>query len=253
MKINIKKAFLLPITGDKWVFKLIYGCMLYIIPAIFQHFPSHMPYAITIYLIISIVLPSLANGYIVESAHNEIKDRSKIMPEWENNNIKYIKQGLLLELLYIIYSIPLLLLGLLIYFPYLLWNYSIYHRLHFNIIDYIGVSIYISMYFILLTALSSINYAKDFKFIDGLNILYTIRLILRNCKAFLVCFSLSFLLINTYTLINICHNKLLSSIIYGINFPINLIILNLFSQFYKQTTKTHLDSPAGWALRTIIK
>ncbi|MCK7504640.1 MAG: hypothetical protein MZV70_11515 [Desulfobacterales bacterium] len=68
----------------------------------YQNAASNIPVFMRIFLsifdfsplLIVIAIDALVFGYILRTIHNEIKDNSPLLPDWNNNFLDFLKRGL---------------------------------------------------------------------------------------------------------------------------------------------------------------
>lgn len=225
MKLNIKKAILLPFSGKGWFLRLIVIS--------FLSFSMNTYYYNKYSFIPMLFLAFLFLGYFSQFAHNEINDINPTLPSWKLDLLKYFKYGFICFIGLFIYAI---LLGIII-------------SLIGTLVDIFKIGFWdnlnqimsnIELIFIILI---QCIYSEKFKFKDLLNFLKPIKIILNNKLVFLSCILIIFISdkIAIYygsnaELIYIKH------LIFLVIKPLGyLILINILAQAYKgdmQKTKT---------------
>lgn len=113
MELNVKKAFCSPFSDEKWYLKLIFPSIM----ASFNLIPNawlkqHPIEFLVLFLII--LIPSFAlKGFFIQFAHNEIHDKSPLLPELKSNGKNFLKYGVKLVGVFVIYMLIFLLIAFL--------------------------------------------------------------------------------------------------------------------------------------------
>jgi len=217
MKLDIKRAFLLPFSGYDWLPRLIVLSVLSF---------SAIDYDYKLYsFIILVPLWSLLLGYLSQFMHNEINNIYPSLPSWKLDILRYFRYGFICSIGILIYFIiscffilPIGVLAKMIHNNYLEYLY--------NFMNQIGSTI-----FIIVPCL----YSDNFKFKDILNFPLLRKFIFNAKLEFFISLSIYLILhqiidVFFFTKKIIFIKTILISIILAITF---LIVFNLFAQTYK--------------------
>lgn len=95
MKLDIKKAFLSPFTGEGWFGKVtLFGILNIICFAFNEFFKTNYDKYLLLVFIICMPLGVMLSGYSLQYIHNEIYDIYPILPQWKQNIKSYLKKGI---------------------------------------------------------------------------------------------------------------------------------------------------------------
>ncbi|EKE04210.1 MAG: hypothetical protein ACD_20C00097G0027 [uncultured bacterium] len=260
MKIDIKRAFIFPFNDSNWIINIFIGgvfCALslligllgYLLLIMLKFSGFHLSQT-TVNVIdigsyaLSWIFYLFPLGFFIQSMHTLITRNEYILPEWENNYLKFFKLGVKNLLINIGYILTLL-SGLLIFLGYLIWD------------DYLELSDFYNPYFIfqqepaivifIIIAISMIikaispyimaSYAERFSIGDAFDLINIIRRILKGWKEFLIAtfviiiIDIIFIFLYIISVLTIIGVALLPFLI----FLYNLICFNIVSQVYKNS------------------
>jgi len=116
MELDIKKALNSPFSEEKWHIKLILPFIVAILGLITSAFYKDYPTMSNIVNLISIIPSIILGGFYVQFAHNEIHDKTPLLPDLELGVMDFLKYGFkLLGVVLVYFSIAIigLLLGLI--------------------------------------------------------------------------------------------------------------------------------------------
>lgn len=113
MKLDIKKAVLLPFSEEKWYLKLIFPSITIFLFLVLYPKP-HMPvFAILISLLLIIISGIVLNGFFIQFRHNEICSLKPLIPELMEMLKDYFIYGLNSTGIHLMYAIPIFLLSII--------------------------------------------------------------------------------------------------------------------------------------------
>lgn len=122
MELDIKKAFLSPFSEKRWYIKLIFPCTTMILILILLDPPLMRTILIpdiAVWIIAIACIPALVFllGFFAQFIHNEISNNKPLLPGMEVKFRDYFIYGLISLGIFLIYSIPNSLLGLIKHTP----------------------------------------------------------------------------------------------------------------------------------------
>lgn len=263
MSLDIKKAFKIPISDNCWLQKLLIGGLfvfgvfilhfiLGFINAIFDFSVNRagsellllVNFAKLIFGLIAFILMTalyaVPQGYLVQVAHNEIKQESPSLPEWDNKFYDYFKFGLNIIAINFIYSF---IISLILAIPTIIAGVIINLYQDNSLISAITIffASIISFPFILIYLLVSpfiiMFYADEFTFQDAFKIDKILAAIYRVMPGYLASIGLSiliFLLIPLLLILLACTCIGIILIPFLI-LPLLIIVYDLFAQLYRES------------------
>lgn len=258
MNLDIKKAFKFPFTEDQWLEKLLVGGAIFIIIAIvhlifFVSFggavvismigPATISSGLKIvfsllFILLFVTTHAIPVGYILQSAHNEIKNQGELLPSWSQSFLKYFKQGIYYFLIIYVYLFVFFTISLIPLIPGFI-VFSMYQdNSPLAVLGLVAsglVILPILFVFLLLLPFIMLCYAEDFKFQDAFRLDKILKLLSKSFPEYVVCIALSI----AVSMLFFLACSILSSVCIGILLvpflilPTKLIAINLFAQTYK--------------------
>ena len=250
MSIDIKKAFKFTFKSPDWQKKLLVGGGITFLAVIINEVLSFFyrphtygahPDLKAVYIAmcsnplfyVSMLIMTLINafviGYVLQSAHNEIKNEEPLLPEWKSRYSLYFKNGIIYTLLLYPYYILSFIWGVFIGFFIAMNHVENGFTISIVLACCFGVAFAIILPFI------KASYAENFNWKDAFNLKRIFSLIMEVPKEYflniglviaLTLGSLICVLILTCT----CIGILLAPVV---GLLCSLIITNLFAQTYK--------------------
>ena len=255
MGINVKKAFQFVFADSEWIQKILIGGLFFfgaflldlalslaiervVLPQLNIQLTdmSRSMLQTVVNSIVNIPILAFAMGYIIQSAHNEVKDEAPLLPNWDSRFFDYFKKGVVYYLIYFGYYLFIfliaLVIGLLAASAFVVFNpnFQATNALAGGIGGIIGLLFAIVSPFITLFYADNFNWKDAFKFREILNAIsktfpYYAKSLLITAGLWIAWLPIYFIL--TLTCIGAIIPQFLVLIVH-------LITVNLFAQTYKE-------------------
>lgn len=242
MRLDFKKAILLPFSGKDWFLRLIVLSILSISQIGF-HFVIYSKMNFNLYndIIVWMILGLLFFGYFCQFAHNEFNNVSPSLPSWKLDFVKYLRQGFICS---IGMFINLLILSALIV-PF----YALIQAIHGDYINYLSTVIYYQLFKIVTIYtifMVPCFYAFKFRFKDMLAFKKNAQTFSNAKLEFLLCFAVFLISSKIISLLSL-HIKpiyiqvILTSLILSI---VYIVTFDLFIQTFKLSKQRYIELTA---------
>ncbi|OGH97025.1 MAG: hypothetical protein A2104_09720 [Candidatus Melainabacteria bacterium GWF2_32_7] len=260
MSVDIKKAFYFPFRDNLWLQKLLIGGIfffaVFILHTIMGFLNAVVRIPISDYgtqmplitrgikaifsLFMTVLIYAIPMGYVLQSVHNEIKGETPLLPDWDSKFLSYFKYGLYffaanflyLFIIAIVAAIPTMISSIVFG---LYRDNPIVSILSLTFIV-LFVTPFVLIYLVILPFIAT-SYADNFNFQDAFKLDKIFIGISRVIPDYLASAGLSIiilLLIPLLLVLSVCTCIGILVIPFLI-LPALLIVLNLFSQTYKQS------------------
>lgn len=226
MDLDIKKAFCSPFSSEKWYIKLVFP---FIISACFLIFDKnwHLNKSTQIIAIFCFTIPYLVLwGYFTQFQHNEIHNKSEILPILNNKLINYLTYGINLAGISLAYTF----FSVLIFIPII--PFFIF-KVNLIILTLLAIAyIFIAVFLLIALIFSECSYADNFCFKDAFRFKYIFNLMSNVKFEIFILISISILLSVILKFILMFTNIIL--VLYPfLRVFVKLVAYNIAAQVYK--------------------
>lgn len=109
MKLDFKKAFNSPFSDEKWYIKMIFPFILAILGIISSTFYKNDQATNAVINLVTLIPSIILGGFYAQFAHNEIYDKSPLLPDLESGVKDFLKYGFkLLGVMIVYFSIVII-------------------------------------------------------------------------------------------------------------------------------------------------
>ncbi|OGI17275.1 MAG: hypothetical protein A2287_07690 [Candidatus Melainabacteria bacterium RIFOXYA12_FULL_32_12] len=254
MGIDVKKSFRFIFSDSEWPQKIAIGGLFFfgaflvnialnvildrvIIPQLnlqLTQFDKSMIQTV-LDTLVNIPVLAFAMGYIIQSAHNEVKNETPLLPNWDSKFFNYFKTGFIYYLINIGYYFFIVLIAVII--GLLVMLFSLILNFNFNVSNAAGaIGGILGLLFAIVSPFITLFYADNFNWKDAFKLREIFNAISKVFSDYLISFGilaglwilwLPVYLILTFTCIGAIIPQFLVLIVH-------LITVNLFAQTYKE-------------------
>lgn len=266
MNIDLKSTIGKLFVDPKWVQKLLIGGLFYFTSqfintmiSIFEYVTvknqnftdvpmlsmlSALAFKLSILVMITF-LTAIPIGYVIQSVHNQINKKDEFLPEWNNNMYFYFMNGLRYYLISFIYTVVLSFVILTPFIAGAIFLKTLNSNsfvIFSNVALFIIFSIILLLVFLLLCPLIFISFAEHFKIIDAFNLKKFYTVLSQKFTDFVMCYLLVIVVGVTQVILSLILTCTCVGIILipFLHLPVLLVIMNLFTEVYLESTPNQL-------------
>lgn len=232
MNIDLKSSLLFPFRSAGWFKKLLFAWIFIFLPITLIINITYYDYYATLYLALTMLFQfSFSFGYMIQSAHNVIKDEDAVLPSWTNNFINYFSIGLQYLIVLFLYSLPFIMFIMAIYIWNSLQNWSEFIQFA---PAFIALMILFLAFVIIIPFVAAL-FAENFNFKDAFRLRKIINIISKHPAKYLAISGASSMLwILVILFKSTFYNNFAGIVILAFSILyLQFITLNIFAQIYK--------------------
>ena len=253
MSINIEKSFKFIFADPDWHKKMGILAIMFSITSLISYIKN--PCLAFMLAITGMAVSCIYQGYFLQSAQNEIKSKSEILPAWEDIG-SYFITGVAFLFASFLYFLPIFLLSIPLVVAGISYAASLANKggvapssVDFSAFGPVAVllglaAVGILLILLLIMPFITMSFAENFRFKDAFNLKKILGAIFNNFADYLVSAVLAFgMLILLSIILGIFQKSIIMVILTAILAPYyNLVVINLFAQTYKQSLPIAVQS-----------